>query len=187
MAAELRLYLAIFGLFAWVATGVGAFMYRGHLDATQTEAAINKITLAANTKADQAREQSLREERGLRARSDVLTGRLQDQIDATKDTYERARLQLTNAHLPACPIPVSAIGLLYLPPATGVKGNGTGSANSAAGSAGAQGRTVDASAVILNAESNKLTFERNRARLEACVAQYDAVRTTLNGPPVGAK
>jgi hypothetical protein len=41
---------------------------------------------------------------------------------------------------------------------------------------------VDASAIIVNAELNRGAFERNQARLESCIGQYDDVRAKVNGP-----
>jgi hypothetical protein len=180
--SELKLYLAIGMLLAWIVTGVGAFAYRGHLAAGEIKAARDDVTLAANTKAGEVATQTLRDERALQARSDVLTQRLQDRIDATKDTYERARLQFAMAHVPSCPIPLTSIGLLALPGITGTQGGQPGPAGAPVGSANAQGGTVDAGEIVLNAEFNKLAFERNRARLETCIDKYDSARTVVNGP-----
>jgi len=179
MSAELKLYLVIFLLLLWIVTGVGGFVYRGHLDAADTKAKIDEITLAADTKVSNAENKALRDERELNTKGKVETQRLQDQIDAQKDTYERARRQLASARIPACPIPIGAIRLL-MSSNPGGESHRPAPADPGPGPRASESGTVDVTAIILNAESNRLAFDREQARHKACLDRYNDVRATLN-------
>ena len=167
-------------LAAWIASVAGTWAYRGHVDAGNVVSAERGIAAESGQVALKAAQDAARDARALQGAADVRAGRLQDQLDTTHGEYDRAIQVLAHAKLPSCPIPVAAIGVLYAP-AAGAGGSAPAN-NPGPVAPGAQGGTVDVTAIIANVELNRAAFERNQARLESCIGQYDDVRAKVNGP-----
>jgi uncharacterized protein HemX len=178
MLETIKAYAKLIVAVLWVATVLGAYFYRAWQDSGQVKAAETAIAARSDDKLLKAQQQADRVARALQAAADVRAQQLQDQVDATRTDYEKAKLQLAAARLPSCPIPVAAIELLYTP-SVGQGGSAAdGHPGPAAGSAPAG--TVDASEVIANEELNKQAYERNLDRAHKCITQYDDVRSKLN-------
>ena len=173
-------WLIVVALGVWIVSVAGTWIYRGYLDSGQVVSAERGIAAKSGEVALKAAQDAARDARALQAAADVRSSRLQDQLDSARAEYDKASQVLAHAKLPSCPIPVADIRVLYAPAA----GTGGSAQNDhpGPGAGGPQGGTVDAAIVIANEELNRAAFERNLARLEQCIGQYDDVRAKVNGP-----
>jgi hypothetical protein len=162
-----------------IAVFLGAWFYRGHIDAHETELALAKVAAESQKKVDLATAQADRDSRSLQAQADVQADRLKDQIDKSKAAYDAALLRAKLAHVPACPVPIAGIGVLFNP---GREGGGATRENPAASGGRPQGGVVDATDIAVNAELNRGAFERNLDRLAECVGAYDRAIAIVNQP-----
>jgi len=167
--------LIAIALAIWIASVAGAWFYRGHVDAGDVVSAERAIAAESSQAALKAAQDAARDARALQGAADVRVQRLQERLDATHQEYA-----VPHAKVAACPIPVAAVSVLYAPvpsPDSGAKTDHPGPATS-----GAPSGTVDAAAIDANIRVNREKFDRNQARLQECIGQYDDIRTKVNGP-----
>ncbi len=178
MLEQIKAYAKLIGAVLWSVSVLGAYFYKGYQDRGQVDAAVTKIAAKSDDALIKAQQKADREARALQGAADVRAGRLQDQIEVTRQDYDTAQQRLAAVHLPACPIPVAAIGLLYQP--AGRQGSGASDRNPGPSAGSAPTGTVDAAEIIANEELNKQAYERNLARAQQCIQQYDDVRAKIN-------
>ncbi len=166
----------------WIATGLGSWFYRGHMDEAAIHDAQDKVIAATAQAATAAKTAADEATKKAQDAADQRAASFQQTIDDQRSTYEkqladsRAKLR----HLPACPVPVADISLLLDYPKD--RDSRRTQADPGPVPGGQTGGTVDASAIIANCEFNRGSFERNRARLNQCITDYDAARTEVNTP-----
>jgi hypothetical protein len=160
-------------LLLWFGTAAGVWFYRGHIDSTAVLEAQERIEKKYALAAEQAQKDAETKTLQLQAQADSTASTLQLQLDAERKQHAQqlaaSRAALKN--LPACPVPIADVGVLLQP--QGAIGDAKGGPPADAGR-GAPGGTVDASTIIATCEVNKGAFDRNLARLQACIGLYDS-------------
>lgn len=167
-------YAIIAALVLWIGTGAGAWFYRAHLDAGDVQAARAVDALASEAAVKKARDEADARTAALQAATDTRASDLQRLVDSSRNSYAK----LKSIRMPVCPVAVADVGLLIGPASSG---GSSANANTGSGTGNQDGGTVDARAIIEACELNRGAFERNAARLSACISSYDAARTIVNG------
>lgn len=162
------LKLALYGGIAAFLVGIGfagAWAWQGEKLAN-LKLVYEKDLVAADTRADKATKEA---QDAANTIETTLTKQLADQHSAYEGRLAAARAALRK--LPSCPVPVADLPGLY------ADANRFKLSNTAASAAtDNDSRTVEAGAIIASCEDNRQTFDRNAAKLDACIAFYNQVR-----------
>jgi cytoskeletal protein RodZ len=147
-------------------------------------AKLSALKLDYETKLEKANEradaQTTTAQNSVNAAEERLSQQLADQSAGYEARLSVSRAALARLH--PCPVPVADIGML-LGPASSQDGHDARTPGVDHSGRTVDTGTVDAAAVIETCEANRITFERNAAKLNACIATYNDVRAIINAAP----
>ena len=164
----------------WIATGLGSWFYRGHIDEGEVKAAQDAIAATTARVAEASQKAAADATKAAQDDADKRATTFQQQIDNQRNSYEQKLLaaRIALRRMPSCPVPLDAIGVL-LDTAKSTSSSSP-APNPRPGPGSSNSGTVEASVVIANCEYNRGAFDRVSSRLAACIASYDAARAEIN-------
>lgn len=170
----------VVAIVTWGASLSSVWIYRGHIDAGDRQLAIDQITAQWQQAEAKAQQQSAKDTSDLQVAVGSIAQNLNQKLLNERLTYG-IKIADAESKLAAirCPVSTELVGLLT---ATASQSNGVPQASNpgpGAGSGQASG-AVEAGALIASCETNRLAFDRNADRLDACLAAYKQVKNTVN-------
>jgi hypothetical protein len=171
-------YVLLSILLVWLASVVGAFEYRAHIDAGDVAAARADDALAASRALTAALDEAQAKITALADSDAAAAAKLQRDLDQLKGEYSH-EIATHHADLvratASCAVPAADVGLLVAATGAGPDPGASGPVP-AAGPVDTTGRTVAVSDLVESCESARGAFDRNAGRLRACIGAYDACR-----------